>query len=252
MAGRLYCLFHSRCVQHGAGGYPGPRSLARELDGADAVVHLAALVGYPLCKKLPLEAQQVNLQGTRNVVDLMPSNARLIYSSTGSNYGEVEGMCTEDTPLNPLSLYGETKTQGEQICRERGNSVSLRFATAFGIAPRMRLDLMINDFTWQAIHRRYLVVYEKHFRRTFIHVRDIARAFCHVLAHPEQIHHDVYNVGHDSLNYTKDIVRLLEKRVKFMVYFAEFGKDEDRRDYGWITRGSVRPVSKPMWTLNKA
>ena len=207
-------------------------ALARELDGADAVVHLAALVGYPLCKKLPLEAEQVNLEGTRNVVDLMPSNARLIYSSTGSNYGEVQGMCTEDTPLNPLSLYGETKTQGEQICRARGNSVSLRFATAFGIAPRMRLDLMINDFTWQAVHRRYLVVYEKHFRRTFIHVRDIARAFCHVLANPEHIHHDVYNVGHDSLNYTKeDIVRLLEKRVNFMVYFAEFGKDEDRRDY---------------------
>ena len=207
-------------------------ALARELDGADAVVHLAALVGYPLCKKLPLEAQQVNLEGTRNVVELMPSKARLIYSSTGSNYGEVEGMCTEDTPLNPLSLYGETKTQGEQICRDRGNSVSLRFATAFGIAPRMRLDLMINDFTWQAIHRRYLVVYEKHFRRTFIHVRDIARAFCHVLTYPERIHHDVYNVGHDSLNYTKeDIVRLLEKRVKFVVYFAEFGKDEDRRDY---------------------
>jgi nucleoside-diphosphate-sugar epimerase len=207
-------------------------ALAPELAGADVVIHLAALVGYPLCKKLPQEAKEVNLDGTRNVAELAPSDTLLVYSSTGSNYGEVEGVCTEDTPLNPLSLYGETKTQGEQICRDRGNSVSLRFATAYGIAPRMRLDLMINDFTWQALHRRYLVVYEKHFRRTFIHVRDIARAFCHVLAHREGIIHDVYNVGHESLNYTKeDIVRMLEERVKFMVYFAEFGKDEDRRDY---------------------
>jgi nucleoside-diphosphate-sugar epimerase len=207
-------------------------ALAPELKDADVVIHLAALVGYPLCKKLPLEARQVNLDGTRNVAELAPPDALVVYSSTGSNYGEVSGICTEDTPLNPLSLYGETKTGGEQICRERGNSVSLRFATAYGIAPRMRLDLMINDFTWQAIHRRYLVVYEKHFRRTFIHVRDIARAFCHVLSHKDRIIHDVYNVGHESLNYTKeDIVGLLEERVKFMVYFAEFGKDEDQRDY---------------------
>ena len=207
-------------------------ALKTELAGADVVVHLAAMVGYPLCKKLPIEARQVNVDGTQNVADLAPPEALVIYSSTGSNYGEVEGICTEDTPLNPLSLYGETKTTGEAICRSRGNSVSLRFATAYGIAPRMRLDLMINDFTWQAVHRRYLVVYEKHFRRTFIHVRDIARAFCHVLKYRDRIEHDVYNVGHDSLNYTKeDIVRLLEERVKFMVYFAEFGRDEDQRDY---------------------
>ena len=206
--------------------------LERELAGADVVVHLAALVGYPLCKKLPIEAEQVNQEGSRNVAELAPSDALLVYSSTGSNYGEVEGICTEDTPLNPLSLYGETKTRGEEICRDRGNSVSLRFATAYGIAPRMRLDLMINDFTWQAVHRRYLVVYEKHFRRTFIHVRDIARAFCHILKYRDRFTHQVYNVGHESLNYTKeDIVHLLEKRVKFMVYFAEFGRDEDRRDY---------------------
>ncbi|MDP6931283.1 MAG: NAD-dependent epimerase/dehydratase family protein, partial [Myxococcota bacterium] len=105
-------------------------------------------------------------------------------------------------------------------------------ATAFGLSPRPRLDLMINDFTWQAIHRRYLVVYEKHFRRTFIHVRDIARAIAFCLNRADGLKHNVYNVGHESLNFTKeDIVRLLKKRVEFLVYFAEFGKDEDRRDY---------------------
>lgn len=205
-------------------------ALARELEGADVVVHLAALVGYPLCKKLPDRARLVNVGGTRNVVETMPDDARLIYASTGSNYGEVVGICTEETPLNPLSVYGQTKTAAERLCTARPNSVSLRFATAFGVSPRMRLDLMINDFTWQAIHRRYLVVYEKHFRRTFIHVVDIARAIEHFLERP--LHHRVYNVGHESLNYTKeDIVHLIREKVRFQVYFAEMGSDEDKRDY---------------------
>ncbi len=207
-------------------------ALAPELQGADAVIHLAALVGYPLCKKMPRRAVEVNVDGTRNVLELMPAEAKLLYGSTGSNYGEVVGICTEDTPLNPLSLYGETKTQAEQMCQERGNCVSMRFATAFGISPRLRLDLMINDFTWQAIHNRYLVVYEKHFRRTFIHVADIARAFVFMLDHWSKLEHRVFNVGHDSMNYTKeDIVHLLRSRIEFLVHFAEFGTDEDKRDY---------------------
>ncbi len=207
-------------------------ALKPELEGADAVIHLAALVGYPLCKKMPREAVEVNVDGTVNVLDLMPKDARLLYGSTGSNYGEVVGICTEDTPLNPLSLYGETKTRAEELCHERGNCVSMRFATAFGIAPRLRLDLMINDFTWQAIHNRYLVVYEKHFRRTFIHVRDIARGFLHMLDRWDGLQHSVFNVGHDSMNYTKeDIVGLLQRRLDFMVHFAEIGSDDDKRDY---------------------
>jgi nucleoside-diphosphate-sugar epimerase len=207
-------------------------SLKVELRDADAVVHLAALVGYPLCKKMPNRAVAVNVDGARNVLDLAPTNARLVYASTGSNYGEVEGICTEDTPLNPLSLYGRTKTEAEMMFISADNSVSLRFATAFGISSRLRLDLMINDFAWQAIHQRYLVVYEKHFRRTFIHVRDIARAIHHVLDPEICQGHKVFNVGHESLNYTKeDIVNLLKRRLDFLVHFADIGKDADRRDY---------------------
>ena len=206
--------------------------LRPQLQGADVVIHLAALVGYPLCKKMPRRAQEVNVDGAQNVLDLTPPNARLVYASTGSNYGEVDGICTEETPLNPLSLYGRTKTEAERLFLSRPNSVSLRFATAFGIAPRLRLDLMINDFTWQAIHQRYLVVYEKHFRRTFIHVIDIARAIIHVMD-PELCHgHKVFNVGNNSLNYTKaDIISLLQKRLDFLVHYAEFGSDADKRDY---------------------
>lgn len=207
-------------------------ALAPHLAKADVVIHLAALVGYPLCKKLPQEAVDVNVGGARNVLELTPASTRMIYASTGSNYGEVQGICTEDTPLNPLSLYGRTKTEAEMMFLDRENSVSLRFATAFGLAPRLRLDLMLNDFTWQAIHQRYLVVYEKHFRRTFIHVRDIARAIVHVID-PDVCHgHKVFNVGHESLNYTKeDIVLLLQKRLDFLVHFAAIGSDADKRDY---------------------
>lgn len=206
--------------------------LAPELAGADVVIHLAALVGYPLCKKLPERAQVVNVQGARNVLELAPKGCRMVYASTGSNYGEVEGICTEATPLNPLSLYGHTKTDAETLFLAHENSVSLRFATAFGISPRLRLDLMINDFTWQAIHQRYLVVYEKHFRRTFIHVIDIARAIIHVMDPGVCSGHKVFNVGHNSLNYTKeDIVNLIKDRVDFMVHYAEFGTDADKRDY---------------------
>jgi nucleoside-diphosphate-sugar epimerase len=187
-----------------------------------------------------VQAVEVNVDGTRNVIEAMPKAAKLMYASTGSNYGEVEGICTEDTPLNPLSIYGETKTDAERMCLERGNSVGLRFATAYGLSPRPRLDLMINDFCWQAIHQRYLVVYEKHFRRTFIHVLDIARAMCHMLDKWDSLEHQVFNVGHESLNFTKeDIVQLIEKRVKFLVYYAEFGKDEDKRDYE-VDYGRVR------------
>mgnify|MGYP001165520801 CR=1 FL=1 len=207
-------------------------SLQAEMDGVDAVVHLAALVGYPLCKKMPDRAVEVNVNGTRNVIETMPQDARLIYASTGSNYGEVTGVCTEDTPLNPLSLYGRVKTEAEELCMARSNAIALRFATAYGLSPRPRLDLMINDFCWQAIHQRYLVVYEKHFRRTFIHVLDIARAIVHMMECFDSLEHNVFNVGHESLNFTKeDIVKLIKRRVDFLVYFAEFGKDEDRRDY---------------------
>lgn len=208
------------------------KALAPHLREADAVIHLAALVGYPLCKKMPKRAVEVNLDGARYVADLTPADVPIIYASTGSNYGEVVGICTEETPLNPLSLYGETKTKAEYLFLERGKTVSLRFATAFGIAPRIRLDLMINDFAYQAIHNRFLVIYEKHFRRTFIHIQDIARAIQFMTEDFEDLSHSVYNVGHDSMNYTKeDIVNLIKKRTDFLAHFAEIGTDEDKRDY---------------------
>jgi len=207
-------------------------ALRADLADADAVVHLAAVVGYPACKKWPEEARRTNLDGTRAVLDHLRPEARFINFSTGSNYGEVLGVCDENTPLNPLSLYGETKTEAEQMAMARKNSVALRFATAFGLSPRLRLDLMINDFAYQALVNRYLLVYERHFRRTFIHVHDMARVVPHLLNHWDRARDQVLNVGHETMNYTKqDITHLLQEKLKFHLYFADVGSDEDKRDY---------------------
>ena len=207
-------------------------ALKADLADADAVVHLAAVVGYPACKKWPEEARRTNLDGTRAVLDHIRPEARFINFSTGSNYGEVLGVCDENTPLNPLSLYGETKTEAEQMAMSRPNSVALRFATAFGLSPRLRLDLMINDFAYQALVNHYLLVYERHFRRTFIHVHDMARVVPHLLDNWDRARDLVLNVGHESMNYTKqDITHLLQKKLKFHLYFADVGSDEDKRDY---------------------
>jgi len=207
-------------------------ALRAQTADADTVVHLAALTGYPLCKKLPDEARRTNLDGTRTLLDVLRPETRLINYSTGSNYGEVVGVCDEDTPLNPLSLYGETKTAAEVLAMQRPNTVALRFATAFGLSPRLRLDLMINDFAYQALVNRYLLVYEKHFRRTFIHVTDMARVVPHLLSVWDRARDRKLNVGHETMNYTKkDITELLLTKIKFHLYFADVGSDEDKRDY---------------------
>lgn len=208
---------------------PRIRSIMQE---ADAVVHLASIVGYPACKRWPDEARRTNWDGVNAMLDNIRPETKLIYFSTGSNYGEVEGVCDEDTPLNPLSLYGELKTAAEHLCMQRPNTVALRFATAFGLSPRLRLDLMINDFAYQALVNKHLIIYERHFRRTFIHVKDMARVVSHLLGCWDQAQNRVYNVGHESLNLTKEnIVQILQQKLNFLTYFADFGKDEDRRDY---------------------
>ena len=152
--------------------------LSKSIKNHDIVIHLAALVGFPICReKGEKESFDVNTKGTEIVVRNMTKDQYLLFGSTGSNYGEVIGICTEETELNPLSIYGKSKTEAEKIVLSRNNSTSFRFATAFGLSPRLRLDLLINDLTFKAITEGYAVVYESHFMRTFIHVKDIANVF---------------------------------------------------------------------------
>jgi nucleoside-diphosphate-sugar epimerase len=154
-------------------------------------------------------------------------------ASTGSIYGSVpDYVCNENTPRAPITLYGETKGQAEEMVLAAGNGVGYRFATAFGVSNRMRLDLMPNDFTYQAVRNRNLIVYEGGFKRTFVHVRDMARSFMFALENWDSVKDDVYNVGHESMNFTKeDVARQILKHVDFYLHFAEVGSDADQRNY---------------------
>jgi nucleoside-diphosphate-sugar epimerase len=215
------------------GDITDPEGVRKALDGIDAIVHLAAVVGYPACKKEPQIAQATNVEGTRTLLRLRKPDQKFVFASTGSIYGSVpDYICNENTPRAPITLYGETKAAAEQMVLEAGNCVVYRYATAFGVSNRMRLDLMPNDFTYQAVKNRNLIVYEGGFKRTFVHVRDMARSIIFALEKWDAIKDDVYNVGHESLNFTKgDVARKILEHVDYYLHFAEIGSDADQRNY---------------------
>ena len=137
------------------------------------MLHLAAIVGYPACAADPTTAETTNVDGTRILVDALSASQMLVYASTGSTYGQCETVATEETPINPLTLYGRTKRDAERLVVDKGG-VGLRFATVFGLSPRLRLDLLVNDFCYQAYHHKQVILFEGHHRRTFLHARDAA------------------------------------------------------------------------------
>jgi len=208
-------------------------AVKKAVAGVDFIIHLAAIVGYPACRKDPKTSRAINVDGTKNIVKAANKKIPILYASTGSNYGKlINKYCTETTPLKPLSDYGKQKTAAEAIVKTNKNFVIYRFATAFGLSPRLRLDLLINDFTMRAVKDRTLIVYEKEFMRTFIHVRDIARAFVHAIENFEIMNGEIYNVGDDKMNYSKEYVcKTLQKKIDYYLHFADTGKDIDQRDY---------------------
>lgn len=208
--------------------------LSTSIKGHDIVVHLAALVGFPICReKGEDESYQVNVVGTQNVINSLSPEQYLLFGSTGSNYGEVKDICTEETPLNPLSIYGKTKTEAENSVMNRENSTAFRFATAFGVSPRLRLDLLVNDLTYKSLTEGYAVIYESHFMRTFIHVKDIARVFMFAIDNQESMKNNTYNVGSDKMNFSKkEICELINTKVPDSYFnYADIGQDADKRNY---------------------
>ena len=198
----------------------------------DVIVHLAAIVGYPACRKEPELATSVNVEGTKNLSSLLSKNQLVLFGSTGSNYGAVEEVCTEDSPLNPLSLYGQTKTLAENMLVNDNTTIAYRFATAFGVSARLRLDLLINDFTYKAITQGYLVVYEKHFKRTFIHVHDMGRSFLFAIENSDSMKNKIFNVGSNDMNYSKEeICDLIKEKTNAYIHYADIGEDADKRNY---------------------
>lgn len=199
----------------------------------DVVVHLAACAGYPLCQKRPEEAKRVNIDGCATMAACLSRNQLLIFASTGSVYGSAStSICTEDTPPMPESLYAVTKAQGEALLRDKHDPVVLRFATAFGLSPRMRLDLLPNDFACQALRNKALVIYESQFKRSFIHVRDMASSILFSLDKCDDLRGQVFNVGSEAMNLTKsELAQRLQRHLDFRIEYAEIGRDQDQRNY---------------------
>lgn len=201
----------------------------------DAIIPLAAVVGAPATTRDPWLTRSLNLDSILLLNRLRSQQQYVIFPTTNSGYGTSSGEvhCTEESPLQPISLYGETKVQAEAALLSSPNTITLRLATVFGASPRMRLDLLVNHFVYAAVTEGYLVIFEKHFKRNFVHVRDVADCFTHCLAHADAMAGRPYNLGHDGCNISKEeLVQAVKRYVpKFYVHFSEIGSDPDKRNY---------------------
>ncbi|MDH5307783.1 MAG: NAD(P)-dependent oxidoreductase [Myxococcales bacterium] len=228
------------------------RELARD---ADAVIPLACLTGAPLCDRDPAAAQTVILDALDSLLGLLGREQRVLYPTTNSGYGiGQQGIhCDEQSPLRPVSLYGRLKVEAERRILARGHGVTFRLATAFGVSPRMRLDLLVNDFTWRAVTDRFVVLFEAHNKRNFIHVRDIARAFLHGLSHYDAMSGEAYNVGLDDANLSKlELCEVIRREVPEFVWFeAAVGEDPDKRNYIVSNEKIGRAGFKPQMSLQQ-
>ncbi len=220
---------------------------------ADIIIPLAALVGAPLCERHKRMAEMVNYESVNNICDLAPKNSLVIYPNTNSGYGIMgadEEMCTEESPLNPISIYGDTKVRAEKRVIS-GNGIAFRLATVFGSSYRMRLDLMVNEFVYRAFKDNCIVLFEGHFRRNFIHVRDVAGAFIHAIENHNKMRGQVYNLGLSEANLTKVELckKIKEVFPSFCIIEADIGKDPDKRDYLVSNEKLERTGWKPKYSL---
>lgn len=209
--------------------------ISEQLKKTDAIFPLACLTGAPLCSKDPVGAQTINFDAINMILELRSKEQVIIFPTTNSGYGvgEKGKYCTEETPLRPISTYGKLKVELEKILLDSGNCITLRLATVFGVAPRMRLDLLVNDFTYRAVTDRFLVLFESHFKRNYLHVRDVAKAFIHCLNNFEKMKDEPYNVGLSDANLSKwELCEEIKKQVaNFYFVEAKIGEDPDKRDY---------------------
>lgn len=209
--------------------------IKHHIKDADIIIPLAALVGAPLCDKFPDEAKSINEEAVKFIASLKRPDQKLMYPNTNSGYGigKKDAFCTEKSPLKPISLYGRTKTEAEKAVRKAGNSIVLRLATVFGISPRMRLDLLVNDFVYRAVNDRFIVLFEADFKRNYIHIRDVARAFMYAIENFDRMKNEVYNLGLSDANLSKrELCEEIKKQISDF-YFTEatVGKDPDKRNY---------------------
>lgn len=210
-------------------------TMAPLLKSADIVIPLAALVGAPMCSADPVGAKTVNHDAIEMMLTMMSTDQRVLMPTTNSAYGtgDEHNFCTEESPLRPISIYAREKVVVEERLMQRGNAISFRLATVFGMSPRMRLDLLVNDFTYRAVHDRFVVLFEGNFKRNYIHVRDVARVFMHGIENFDKMRGQIYNVGLSEANVSKrELCEHIQRQVPNFVFLeAPVGKDPDQRNY---------------------
>lgn len=229
-------------------------TLAPLVRAADVVIPLAAFVGAPLCDRDPIGASSVNHDAVLLLLRLVSPAQRLLMPTTNSAYGggDAGNFCTEESELRPISHYARQKVEIERAILQRENSISFRLATVFGMSPRMRIDLLVNDFTYRAVHDRCLLLFEPHFKRNYIHVRDVARVFLHGLANFEQMRGQIYNVGLSDANLSKlELCQAIRRRLPQLVFMeAPLGSDPDQRNYIVANDKIERTGFAPAYSLD--
>ncbi len=201
----------------------------------DVIFPLAAIVGAPACEKYKFDAISINKESLKKICSYTSKGQKIIYPTTNSGYGATSGeiKCNENTPLNPISLYGKLKKEVEDIVMSRENSISFRLATVFGVAPRHRIDLLVNDFVYKAMNDRSLVLFEENFKRNFVHVDDVAEAYLYSLEKFSELKNNIYNLGLSTANLTKKelALKIKEYLPNTEIISSEIGKDPDKRNY---------------------
>jgi nucleoside-diphosphate-sugar epimerase len=224
------------------------------LKDADVIIPLAALVGAPLCNKDVVGANTTNKEAVFMMLDKISKEQRIIMPTTNSAYGsgDENNFCTEESPLNPISKYAIDKVAVEEVLMQRENSISYRLATVFGMSPRMRTDLLVNDLTYRAVNDGYVIIFEGHFKRNYVHVRDVCDAFIHAIYNFNTMKGQIYNVGLSSANVSKlELCEIIKKHVpEFSIVEGEIKKDPDQRNY-IVSNAKLEATGfEPMYDLD--
>jgi len=227
--------------------------ISKLIQGVDFIIPLACIVGVPACDKDPIAAKTINLDSIKTLLKLRNKNQGIIFPNTNSGYGigKKDIYCNENSPLKPISFYGRLKVGAEKEIINSGNAIALRLATVFGLSPRMRLDLLVNDFVHRAVHDRFLVIFEGHFKRNYIHIRDVVRAFVYSINNFKNMKNHVYNVGLSNANLSKiELCQEIKKQLPDF-YFTEaaVGQDPDKRNYIVSNAKIEKTGFKPQFTL---
>ena len=210
-------------------------TISKLMKEADIIIPLAALVGAPLCNLDPIGATTINHDAIELMLKLLSKDQIVLMPTTNSAYGtgDKDNYCNEESPLHPISQYAIEKVEIEKELMQHENSISFRLATVFGMSPRMRIDLLVNDFTYRAVNDRFVVLFESHFKRNYIHVRDVSRVFQHALNNHDVMKGEIYNVGLSNANVSKkELCEYIQKQVPDFIFIDEqIGKDPDQRNY---------------------